>query len=325
MERKIVFSLLATLIAASVHLAQAQQPGKIPRLGILEPGSSANLCTAGMRQGLVELGYVDGQNLVIESRFGEAKPDRLSEAAANLVRSAPDIIWTHSPPAVLAAKKATATIPVVVGTARDLVEQGIVESLARPGGNITGMESSDNEILGNRLEILKETIPRASRVVVIVNPNDPGHAMIPKNIEPEARALKVRLQRVETSGPETFNKAFAAMAQGRADALLIPEGSMFSQNSQRIFELATSKRLPTAAGGPHFADAGGSLSYGANVRDMCRQSATLVDKILKGRKPADLPVERPVKFEFVVNLKTAKQIGLTIPPNLLVRADRVIR
>jgi putative ABC transport system substrate-binding protein len=306
-------------------VAQAQQPGKIPRLGILEPGFSSNVCTAGFRQGLRELGYVDGQSIVIESRYGESKPERLREVASDLVRSAPDIIWTHSPPAVLAAKQATTTISIVVGVDRDLVEQGIVSSLARPGGNITGMESRDSEILGKRLEILKETVPKASRVAVLVNSNDPGHAIVPKNIEPEARALKVRLQRVEASAPEAFAKAFAAMVQGRADALLIPEGSMFSQNRQRLFELAISKRLPTAAGGPHFADAGSLLSYGANVGDLCRRSATLVDKILKGAKPAELPVERPMKFELVINLKAAKQIGLTIPPNVLARADKVIR
>jgi len=319
----VAFGLAFVLCGA---VAQAQQRGKIPRLAILEPGlSGSNFCTDGFRQGLRELSYVDGQSLVIESRHGEAKPERLREVAAGLVRSAPDIIWTHSSPAVLAAKQATTTIPIVAGISRDLVEQGIVYSLARPGGNITGMESRDNEIIGKRLEILKETVPRASRVAVIVNTNDPGHAIIPKNIEPEARALKVRLQRVEARGPEAFDKAFAAMVQGRADALLIPEGSMFSQNRQRILELAMNKRLPTAAGGSHFADAGSLLSYGANVRDMCRRSATLVDKILKGRKPADLPVERADKFEFVLNLKTATRIRVTIPPGVLAKADRVIK
>lgn len=317
---------IALTITFGGTVAEAQHLGKITRLGILEPGLSAsNFCTDGFRQGLRELGYVDGQSLAIESRYGEAKPERLREAAAELVRSAPDVIWTHSIPTILALKQATTTIPIVAGVSRDTVELGIVASLARPGGNITGMELRDNEILGKRLEILKETVPRASRVAVIVNSNDTGHASIPKNIEPAARALKLRLQRVEVSGPEAFDKAFAAMLQGRADALLIPEGSMFSQNRQRIFELATSKRLPTAAGGSQFTDAGSLLSYGANIRDMCRRSATLVDKILKGRKPADLPVERADKFEFVVNLKTAKQIGMTIPPNVLARADRIIK
>jgi putative ABC transport system substrate-binding protein len=317
--------LVAMMLLAVGVTAQAQQPRKIPRLAILEPGSPSKTCTVAFRQGLRELGYVDGQHIVIESRDGEQKPERLREDAAALVRSAPDIIWTHSPPAVLAAKQATATIPVVVGVSRDLVEQGIVSSLARPGGNITGMELRDNEIIGKRLEILKETVPKASSVAVLVNSNDPSHAIVPKNIEPEARALNVRLQRVEASAPEAFDKAFAAMVQGRADALLIPESSMLSGNRQRIAELAISKRLPSAAGGSQFADAGSLLSYGANVRDLCRRSATVVDKILKGRKPADLPLERAEKFELVVNLKTAKQIGVTIPPTVLARADRVIR
>src|SRR3990172_9146756 len=316
--------LLIIAVLGDVGIAEAQRAGKLPRLGILEPGSTSNVCTAGFRQGLRELGYVDGQSIVIESRYGESKPERLREVAADLVRSAPDIIWTHSIPTILAAKQATTTIPIVAGVSRDLVELGIVSSLARPGGNITGMELRDNEILGKRLEILKETVPRASRVAVIVNSNDLSHAVVPKNIEPEAPALKVQLSRLEANAPEVFDKVFADMVQGRAHALLIPENAMFSQNRQRILELAISKRLPTAAGGSHFADAGSLLSYGANVRDLWRRSATVVDKILKGRKPADLPLERAEKFEFVVNLKTAKQIGLTVPPNVLVRADRVI-
>jgi ABC-type uncharacterized transport system substrate-binding protein len=229
------------------------------------------------------------------------------------------------PPSVLAAKRATTTIPIVVGVSRDLVEQGIVSSLARPGGNVTGMELRDNEIIGKRLELLKQTLPKVSRVAVLVNPKDPSHAAIPGNIEPEARALRVQLQRVEASGSEAIDKALAAMAQGRADALMLPESAMFSANRHRIFELTISKRLPTAAGGPHFAEAGSLISYGASVGDVCHRSATFVDKILKGSKPADLPVERPAKFDFVINLKTAKQVGLTIPHNVLARADKVIR
>jgi putative ABC transport system substrate-binding protein len=187
------------------------------------------------------------------------------------------------------------------------------------------MELRDSEIIGKRLELLKQTLPKVSRVAVLVNPKDPSHAAIPGNIEPEARALRVQLQRVEASGSEAIDKAFAAMVQGRADALMLPESAMLSENRHRIFELAVSKRLPTAAGGPHFAEAGSMLSYGANVREVCRRSSVFVDKILKGTKPADLPVERPAKFEFVINLKTAKRIGLTIPQNVLPRADKVIK
>jgi len=322
-----IVALVVTLAMCGA-VAQAQQPGKIPRIGMLDPDSKPGkpgICPAGFRQGMRELGYVDGQNIVIEFRSGESKPERFREVAADLVRSAPDVIWTHGLATLLAAKQATTTIPIVVGVSRNLVEQGIVSSLARPGGNITGMELRDLEIIGKRLEILKETVPKAASVAVLVDTNDPSHANVTKSIAPEARALNVRLQRVEASAPNAFDKAFSAMMQGRANALLIPENFMFSANRQLILELAISKRLPAAAGGAHFADAGSLLSYGANVGDVCRRSATVVDKILKGRKPADLPLERAEKFEFVVNLKTAKQIGVTIPPTVLARADRVIR
>jgi putative ABC transport system substrate-binding protein len=326
---RIVFVSICVLLAIfllSICLVEAQQTNKIPRVGILEPGrSTQSICKDGFRQGLSDLGYVEKQNILLEYRYAESKPDRLSDLAGELVQLKPDVIWTHSPPSVLTAKRATATIPIVVGVARDLVEQGIVSSLARPGGNITGMELRDSEIIGKRLELLKQTLPKASRVAVLVNPNDPSHAHVPGNIEPEARALGLQLQRLEASGPQAFDKAFSAMVQGRADALLLPESAMLSENRRRIFELAMSKRLPTAAGGPHFAEAGSLLSYGANVRDICRRSAIFVDKILKGAKPADLPVERPSKFELVINLKTAKQIGLTIPQSVLYRADKVIK
>jgi putative ABC transport system substrate-binding protein len=328
MNRTVFISIcvLLAVFLLSISLAEAQQTSKIPRIGILEPGhSTESICNDGFRQGLSDLGYVERQNILLEYRYAESKPDRLSDLAGELAQLKPDVIWTHSPPSVLAAKRATVTIPIVVGVARDLVEQGIVSSLARPGGNITGMELRDSEIIGKRLELLKQTLPKASRVAVLVNPKDPSHAHVPGNIEPEARILRVQLQRLEASGPQAFDKAFSAMVQGRADALLLPESAMLSENRRRIFELAMSKRLPTAAGGPHFAEAGSMLSYGANVRDICRRSAIFVDKILKGTKPADLPVERPAKFDLVVNLKTAKKIGLTIPQSVLYRADKVIK
>jgi putative tryptophan/tyrosine transport system substrate-binding protein len=312
-------------LAMCVALADAQQPGKIPRIGMLYPDSEPGVCPDGFREGMRELGYVDGKNIVIEFRSGESKPERFREVAADLVRGAPDVIWTHGIATLLAAKQATTTIPIVVGVSRNLVEQGIVSSLARPGGNITGMELRDLEIIGKRLEILKETVPKAASVAVLVDTNDQSHANIPKNIEPEARALNLRLQRVETNAAEGFDKAFSAMIQGRAGALLIPENAMFSASRRRIAELAISKRLPAVAGGAHFADAGSLLSYGANVGDLCRRSATVVDKILKGRKAADLPLERAEKFELVVNLNTAKQIGVTIPPTVLTAANRVIK
>jgi putative ABC transport system substrate-binding protein len=306
----------------------AQQINNIPRIGILEPGSlseKGGTCINGFRRGLGVLGYSEKRNIAFEIRYADSKFDRLADLTAELVKLKPAVIWTHSPPLVLAAKRATATIPIVVGVARDLVEQGIVSSLARPGGNITGMEARDSEIIGKRLELLKQTASRISRVAVLVNPEDPGHAAIPQNIEPDARALRVQLQRVEVSSAAALDKAFDSIVQGRADALLLPESAMFSANRSRIFSLAIAKRLASAAGGAHFAETGSLLSYGANVFEVCQRSAFFVDKILKGARPTDLPVERPAKFDFVINLKTAKQIGLTIPPNVLARADRVIR
>ena len=301
-------------------------PGtKIPRLGILEAGGSTNVCNEGVRQGMRALGYVENQNLVIEARYAEWKPDRLERFANELSQLRPDAIWTHGPTSVRALKRATATIPIILGVSRNLVELGIVASLARPGGNVTGMDLRDDEILGKRLELLKEAVPKSSRVAVLVDPNDAGHASIPKNIEKEAHALRLQLQRVEASRPEDFDRAFATMLREQADSLILPENPLFSQNRQRIFKLAISKRLPTAAGGSHFAEAGSLISYGASVFDVCQRSALFVDKVFKGGNPLDLPVERPTKFQLLVNLETAKQIGLTIPPNVLARADRVIK
>lgn len=321
-------SALCAILVALCDPAWAQPVKKVPRIGVFEPGSATSAgdaCNKGFRRGLHDLGYVEGKSIVLESRYAESKTNRLADLARELVQLKPDIIWTHSPPLVLAAKRTTTTIPIVVGVARDLVEQGIVSSLARPGGNVTGMEARDSEIIGKRLELLTQASPKTSRVAVLVNPNDPGHAIIPGNIEQEARALRVQLQRVEASGSEALDRAFAAIAQSRAHALMLPESAMFSAYRHSIFTWAARNRLPTAAGGPHFAEAGSLISYGASISDLCRRSAYLVDKILKGAKPADLPVERPAKFEFVINLKIAKEIGLTIPPNVLARADRVIR
>jgi putative ABC transport system substrate-binding protein len=242
-----------------------------------------------------------------------------------LAQLKPDAIWTHGPGSVSALKRATATIPIILGVSRNLVERGIVASLARPGGNVTGMDLRDGEILGKRLELLKEALPKSSRVGVLVDPDDAGHASIPKNIEKEAHALRVQLQRVEASGPEDFDRAFAVLLREQGDSLILPESPFFSQNRQRIFKIAMGKRLPTAAGGSHFAASGSLISYGANVFDVCQRSALFLDKVFKGAKPLNLPVERPAKFELIINLKTAKQIGLTIPPNALARADRVIK
>jgi putative ABC transport system substrate-binding protein len=329
--RKKIFSLsLCAVLFALCHPVWAQQRGKIPRVGVLEPGlspakSATTVCRDWLRQGLRDLGYMEGNNIAIEYRFADGELQSLPKLASELVRLKPDVIWTHSIVAAQAAKQATRTIPIVVGVGVNFAEHGLVATLARPGGNVTGLEHRDIDLTGKRLEILTQAVPNAFRVAVLIDPANPAHAQIPKNIEAEVRALRVGLQRVEANGPAAFDKAFAVMAQGRINALMIPEGAMFSRNRQRIFDLARTSRLPTISGGQHFAEAGSLMSYGANVSDICRRSAFFIDKIFKGSKPADLPVERPTKFELVINLKTAKQIGLTIPQSVLYRADRVIK
>jgi putative ABC transport system substrate-binding protein len=279
-------------------------------------------CNSGFREGLRDLRWIEGRTVHIEERYGEFKPELLHELAADLVKIAPDVIWTHSPPTVRAAMRTTTTIPIVIGVASDLVEQGTVASLSRPGANITGMELRDLEIMGKRLDLLKEMVPAVARVAVLVDPNNSAHAHVPGNIDAEGRALKVQFQRVEVRSVNDFDRAVAAI---RADALLIPEAAMFSQNRGRIIEPALKRRLPIAAGGRQFAESGSLFSYGANIFETCRRSAVFVDKILRGTKPADLPVERPSRFEFVINLKIAKLLNLKIPQSVLFRADKVIK
>jgi putative ABC transport system substrate-binding protein len=321
----VLFALGFDMLLPIFSSASSQQ--NTVKIGILEPGASSAAprpgCNVGVRQGLRDLGWIEGSNLQIEERHAAFQNDRLTQMAAELVRIRPTLIWTHSPPAVHAAKRATTTIPIVIGVASDIVEQGIIPgTLSRPGGNITGMELRDLEIMGRRFELLKEALPAVSRVAVVVDPVNLTHARVPQIFESDARALKIQLQRVELRSPEEIESVVGGI---RADAVLIPEGAMFSQSRVRLFEVANRKRLPTIAGGQQFAESGGLLSYGANIVDTCRRSAVFVDKILKGANPGELPIERPTKFDFVVNLKTANQIRLTIPPTLLARADRVIK
>jgi putative ABC transport system substrate-binding protein len=246
-------------------------------------------------------------------------------SATELVRLTPDVLWTHSTPAALAAKQATSTIPIVLGVANDLVEQGLVASLERPGGNLTGVELRDIELLGKRLELFKEAVPTLSRVAVLVDPSERAHAHVPRNIGVEARALRVQLQRVEGGDPEAFEAAFAAMAQGGTDGLIIMDTAFFVKHRPRLLELAARYRLPTISGTRGFAEAGSLLAYGARVAELCQRSAVLMDKLLKGATPADLPVERADKFYLVVNLTTAEALGLTLSPTFLYRADEVIK
>jgi len=276
------------------------------------------------RKGLRDLGYVEGKNIEIIYRFAEGKSERLPELAAELVRLEVAVIVTTSTVATKAAKQATTAIPIVVTTAGDIVGAGLAASLARPGGNITGLTAISPDLSGKRLEILKEAVPKASRVAIIWhrNPNDEKEV---KETEIVAQAMKVKLQSLPVQSSDEFQNAFAAMRKERAGALIIIQGSFLGNHRKQLFELAAKNRLPSICDAPHWTEDGCLMSYGPNRSDLSRRAASYVDKILKGRKPADLPIEQPMKFEFIVNLKTAKQIGLTVPPNVLVRADRVIR
>jgi putative ABC transport system substrate-binding protein len=267
---------------------------------------------------------MEGQTILLDYRYGEGHADRLPALAAELVQLAPDVLWLHSDLAAWAAKRATTTIPIVIGVSAGLVEQGLVPSLAQPGGNLTGLELPAIEVTGKRLELFKDAVPTISRVAVLVDPAMQYHAHMPGNLEREAQALGVQLQRVEAGVPAVFEAAFAAMVHGSADALLIMESALFAAHRQQLLGLALRHRLPTMAYGRHYAEAGSLLSYGADPRELCQRSAGFVHKILHGVKPADLPIER-AGFTLVVNLKTAEALGVTVPPTFLFRADEVIR
>jgi putative ABC transport system substrate-binding protein len=308
-------------------LAMAQPQNKFPLVGVLEPGPQqpTTRCLQGLQQGLRELGYVEGHNIRLAYRYAEDHADRLPALAAELVQLAPDLIWLHSPRAAWAAKRATTTIPIVIGLASNLVEQGLVASLARPGGNLTGMDYRVVAVVTKQLEGLKEAVPTISRVAVLVNPINPTHQGILPDLEPAARALGVQLLQVEAGTPTAFEAAFAAMVQGGAEALLIVNEAMFSAHRQPLLALALRYRLPTVSYGRHFAEAGSLLAYGADSRELCQRSTVFVQKILHGATPANLPVERVDKFPWVINLKTAEALGLTLPPTVLFLADEVLK
>jgi len=327
MSRKIfVFALGAVFLALSFP-SQAQQPTKIPRIGYLiaiSP-SAGPVRIEPFRQGLRELGYVEGENIIIEWRYAEGKLDRLPTLADELVRLNVDVIVTGGPAVTRAAKEATVTIPIVMTQDTDPVASGFVASLARPGGNITGLSNLAPELSGKRLELLKEIVPKLSRVAVFGTSTQPGNAQSLKEVEFAAKAFGVKLQYLDVLDPKDIATAVRAAINGRADAVLMLLGRVAAGRQTEIAELAVKNRLPAIYHRADFVEAGGLMTYGVSIPDLDRRAATFVDKILKGRKPADLPVEQPMKFEFIVNLKAAKQIGLTIPPNVLVRADRVIR
>jgi len=277
------------------------------------------------RQGLRELGYVEGKNILIERRSAEGKLDRLPARATELVRLNVDIIVTAGPLATRAAKEATNTIPIVISQDPDPVGNGFVVSLARPGGNITGLSSLTADLSGKRLELLKEIIPKLTRVAVFGTSTGPGNVQQRKEIELAARAFGTQLQYLDVVDPDDIETAFRGTSKGRADAVLVVPSSVLISHRKQVVELAVKSRLPAIYSTSQYVVAGGLMSYGVNTADVDRRAATYVDKILKGAKPADLPVEQPTKFAFIINLKAAKQIGLTIPPNVLVRADKVIR
>ena len=328
MREKIIGFALTAVILVSVHLAEAQQPAKIPRIGYLTASSlSVNPARIeAFRQGLRELGYIEGKNIVIEWRSSEGKADRLPALAAELVRLKVDVIVTSGPVATRAAKEATTTIPIVMAQDIDPVGSGFVASLARPGGNITGLSTLRPEIGGKRLELLKEIVPRLSRVAVLGTSTQPGYAQQLREVELAAGAFGVKLQYLDVLSPKDIETAFRAADKGRADAvLMLVAGVVAGDHRTEIAELAVKSRLPAIYDRRAFVDDGGLMSYGTNFADLSRRAAVYVDQIVKGAKPAELPVEQPTKFELVINLKTAKALRLTIPPEVLMRADKVIR
>jgi putative ABC transport system substrate-binding protein len=324
MKEKIFISLLPTLLLASFYIADAQQPTKVPRIGFLT-SASGDPATEALRQGLRELGYVEGKNVLIEYRYAEGGSQPLSELAEDLVRLNVDIIITASTEPSLTAQRATKTIPIVMGGGGDPVAAGLVASLARPGGNITGISTISVDLSGKRLELLKEVTPQISPIAVLWIPTARGNKLQMKETEAAANSLRFRLQPAAVEGPNDFESAFSAISRGGARSLIVLASPLFASHRPRIAQLATKSRLPAIYPTSGYVDAGGLMSYGPNVTDLYRRTATYVHKILKGAKPADLPVETPTKFELVINLKTARQIGQTIPESLLYRVDRVIK
>ena len=315
--------LLIGFVLANIQFAEAQQPPKLPRIGFLGGGSP--LRYEAFRQGLRELGYVEGKNIVLEQRSAEGRLDRLAAVATELVQLKVDVIITSGATVTRAAKQATATIPIVMLQDPDPVGNGFVASLARPGGNITGLSSLIAEISGKRLELLKEIVPRLSRVAVLGNSTNVGNAQQLKETERAAGVFGMQLQSLDVVDARDVEPAFAAARKLRADALVVLRGPLLNVERTKIIELAGKSRLPATYPQSRYVEDGGLMSYGVSVAELERRAATYVDKILKGAKPADLPVEQPTTFELFINLKTAKQIGLTIQPNVLARADKVIK
>lgn len=327
MSKIVNFFMLCTLLFALCLAAEAQQPRKIPLIGRLTGGSPSNSPARleAFRQGLRELGYVEGENIVIEYRFAMGNFDRLPDLAAELVRLKVDVIVAQSSDPVRAATNATKTIPIVMVQAGDPVGNRFIDSLARPGGNVTGLTTFSNELAGKRIELFKEAFPKIRRLAVLWNQISPGSGLSLKQTESAAQSLGLQLQVLSLRGAKDFETAFSAIRREGADAILVLPDSSFFQNRIPILEFAARNRLPTMYPHSEFLNDSGLMSYGTYYPDLNRRAATYVDKILKGAKPADLPVEQPKKFELVINLKAAKQIGVTIPPTVLMEADKVIK
>lgn len=325
-QRMVLVLLAAILIETPPALSAQQAPRTKPRLCFLGSGARETaIDLAPLYQRLHDLGYVEGKNIAFERRYFEGQVERAPAAAAELVRSDCDIILTTGTEAALAASRATKTIPVVMGFSGDAVRLGLVADLARPGGNVTGLTSINIELSGKRLELLKEVVPRLTRVAILWSQTNPNTEILVKELEDAARALKIGLQSITVTGPNDLENAFQKVAADQAQAILFGGGGLFGAHRQRIVDLVAKLRRPAMFPNVRFVELGGLMTYGEDRAYMFRRAADYVDRILKGTTPTDLPVERPRKFELIINLKAAKQIGLTIPPNVLARADRVIR
>ena len=327
MDRRTFLAGTGAVLLAAPLAAEAQQARKAPLIGILwnNPLAATAHIVEAFRQGLRELGYVEGQNIVIEFRSAEGRMERAPDLAAELVGLKVDVIVTGTTPGVRAAQQATSTIPIVMGISYDAVLEGLVASLARPGGNVTGLSLLIPELMGKRLELLKEVVPKVSLVAVLWNGNDPGLALVFKQTVVATRASGVRLRPLEVRADDEFGTAFQTANREHVGAVIMIDDPFTFRSRTLIAALAAKHRLPMMAGFREFTEAGGLISYGANLADSYRRAAAFVDKILKGAKPGDLPVEQPTTFELVINLRTAKALGLTIPPSLLSRADEVIQ
>ena len=321
--------LAATFFLANPSGEAAQELGKFPRIGVLTGGTASSTSSSpnmeAFRQGLRDLGRIDGKNIIIEYRGAGGKLERMPELVAELIGLGVNIIVTSGMPAVIAAKKATSTIPIVAANADNLVDAGVVVSLAHPGGNVTGLSRVDADFSAKRLEILKESLPKLSRVAVLSHGSMGGDEEELQEIQTAARKLKIQVQAFPTPDPSQFPGAFTEMKKKRADALILLGSSFISFHTKKLVELATKQRLLTMCSNASWIEAGCVIAYGPKTSELYRRAAVFVDKILKGVKPADLPVEQPTKFDFIINLKAAKQIGVTIPPEVLARANKIIK